>query len=70
MNWRITVLQTAALPLGYAAKKRGFLPKKKPISAGTGRLPVEPADRRRVQIGARDGGRTRDVYLGKVELYH
>ena len=28
MNWRITVLQTAALPLGYAAKKSGLLPEK------------------------------------------
>jgi hypothetical protein len=38
----IRVLQTHALPLGYAARK----------------------------YGAEDGGRTRDLHLGKVAFYH
>ena len=54
MNWGIEVLQTSALPLGYAA------PKQKPnllLAAG------------RTNYGAEDEIRTRDPRLGKAMLY-
>ena len=53
MNWRITVLQTGALPLGYSTmyknrNARAFL---------------------FYFIGAGDEARTRYLHLGKVALY-
>ena len=53
MNWRITVLQTGALPLGY-----GTIYKNRNADAFLFYL-----------IGAGDEARTRYLHLGKVALY-
>ena len=53
MNWRITVLQTGALPLGY-----GTIYKNRNAIAFLFYL-----------IGAGDEARTRYLHLGKVALY-
>ena len=53
MNWRITVLQTVALPLGY-----GTIYKNRNAIAFLFYL-----------IGAGDEARTRYLHLGKVALY-
>ena len=64
------VLQTSALPLGDGAvparKPQVRLPAatKKPAKAGLCRV------RRREEVGAGNGIRTRDFDLGKVALYH
>jgi hypothetical protein len=50
-------LQTSPLPLGY----RAMLPRGKSLAA---------ARLFRRESGAGDGGRTRDIDLGKVALYH
>ena len=56
MNRGIRVLQTRALPLGYAA----ILKTKD----------AKIFDYASFVIGAEDEIRTRDVHLGKVTLYH
>ena len=53
LNWRITVLQTVALPLGY-----GTIYKNRNAGAFLFYL-----------IGAGDEARTRYLHLGKVALY-
>ena len=53
MNWRITVLQTVALPLGY-----GTIYKNRNANAFLFYF-----------IGAGDEARTRYLHLGKVALY-
>jgi hypothetical protein len=64
------VLQTSALPLGDGAVRTGEpqvhspAATKKPAEAGLCRV------RRREEIGAGNGIRTRDFDLGKVALYH
>ncbi len=63
-NRRIKVLQTSPLPLGYRAPAQYVrVPCGKSLSAGRPSLTKE-------NTGAGDGGRTRDIDLGKVALYH
>ena len=57
-NWRMAILQTAALPLGYGAEilKLGYSPFISPLFGG--------------EInGAGNGARTRHLRLGKAALY-
>ncbi len=69
-NWRIKVLQTSPLPLGYRAPWRtnqpqcNVLGRKGIRSAGTLCIAREE------MIGAGDRGRTGDIFLGKEALYH
>ena len=68
MNWRITVLQTVALPLGYGAMPFMI------VYAGTF-VPMIFENGKQVSVfrflvGAGYEIRTRDFHLGKVTLYH
>ena len=79
----ITVLQTAALPLGYAATRekqpaagpggpadRPIIGALAPGFKAKARAPRAGGPGRGKENGAGNGIRTRDIYLGKVELYH
>ena len=61
-NRRIKVLQTSPLPLGYRAPAEY-------VSVATEKSPSAGKDFVN-KFGAGDGGRTRDIDLGKVALYH
>src|SRR5580704_168895 len=71
-NRRIKVLQTSPLPLGYRAPVQqisctGLKSPPAVCAFKEGKAPQRGAG----QIsGAGDGGRTRDIDLGKVALYH
>ena len=60
MNWRIKLLQSSALPLGYGA----ILNYMKILKI------YDKRRKMRLLSGAEDEIRTRDVHLGKVTLYH
>ena len=62
-NRRIKVLQTSPLPLGYRALVHTLASRRKKVHLWNQR-------RWGQKSGAGDGGRTRDIDLGKVALYH
>src|ERR1700722_5664006 len=67
-NRRIKVLQTSPLPLGYRALLHTLASRRKKVHLrGLRRAGDENGV---TKSGAGDGGRTRDIDLGKVALYH
>src|SRR6267142_2449130 len=73
-NRRIKVLQTSPLPLGYRALSAKLAPSPGIVHPGKRALNIEKAlasaGLLNQKSGAGDGGRTRDIDLGKVALYH